>query len=429
MKKRRQNSPAGAYDPAAYEAGASGGSASGAGVLGASVPGASASGVATTPSTPPPHRSSPVLRAIAWSVLALIVIIGIFAGLGVRFGETKPQIPPASPAEQARQKVAIQAARVAETAAALTHANAGGGANGRAGDGGGNAGGSGDNAGGTATGAGEAGSNAGTSAVYEQVQAHANEFLTQLGGVWQPWPSGAPSPYTNPPLDTAAPADPQASNLLNQVQELREAAIAAAETVVPDTDSSETAAGTDSSETAAVTGAAPNSRPLYLSIALRSHFDAMQIAQAAGLEIPSCEFAAGATVQMDAVSVGRSFAGADPHFLRQAAAARQWIETATSRLEPGQRDAQLARIDKLTAFEEGMLQTGMEDTRDIAAPYPEDQSSPALLAQGLNTYAGVLVSGPGEPRAALTFACSLYLDDAERATAPTLPGLQNPGSA
>lgn len=298
-----------------------------------------------------PRGWKAVAGTAIWAVLLAALLVGILAAIGVRFGSEEPAPVPA--AEAARQDLAVRATRLADGA--------------RQYDG----------------------------ETYAQVASHAAEFSNALGGVWEPWPTGAPAGTTNPPLPTSG-ADLSTQELAAQALDLSDAAIAAANGLSESIES------------------AP-SRPLYLSIALRARLDAQLLAEAAGTEVPACEANAESAGALAASSAG----------LEKASASREWIETATARLEPAQRNQRLPRINVLTTFEEGMVGAGIPDSRMVPAAYPTDESSENLINLGLENYAEILTGANGDARELVNFGCSLYLDSAERSAAPALPGLAN----
>lgn len=111
--------------------------------------------------------------------LSLLLVVGVVAGLlyvGTRLDYQKIDPDPPTSAEQARQDMAVEAARILSYS---TH-------NGQS-----------------------------------ELAAHAQKWLDMLGGVWQPWPDGnLPEGRTNPPYETEAPNQADPSYVIEQLNNL-----------------------------------------------------------------------------------------------------------------------------------------------------------------------------------------------------------------
>lgn len=363
------------------------------------------------PNGTPPVIEAPKKGGSAWKFtggvfLGLILFVGIMIAIGARWenADLSPQAP--SELELTRQNLAEQAARIDASASKLRESK--------------------------------------DDATVELVALSAERYLDLLGGVWVPWPSGAPSGYTNPPVATAAPTDVTSAVLAEELTAFSQDLLNAADNV-PDTTRSE-----------------------LLSAALGSQFLAMNLAgstaptcgdvdiPAAGIALagttpgksasadltPSRSSHAGTTrttsasTSTPATSTGHSATtdqtaatptSADSSVLRTIDSARQWLETDTAALADGSRDAQVARIEKFSALEESILRAGAPDTRDAYAPYPELAEGETYTSQALRvTTAEILktatTANKSDRENLMALACSLHLTAAERASALPFPG-------
>ncbi|MDN6486194.1 MAG: hypothetical protein L0K34_01700 [Ancrocorticia sp.] len=225
----------------------------------------------------------------------------------------------------------------------------------------------------------------------------ASAYVEQLGGVWVPWPSGAPSGYTNPPLETAAPAEASGDQLLTALEEFSDSALATM----------------DSAE--------PESQTLLASMALSSKLLAGNYADSRGSSASCGELDITAAAQVSAT----------PELLTVADNSRQWIETDTARMDSDSREAEVARVESLNSFIEAMLATGLADDREAFAAYPTLSEEETYTQVGLSDLSSSLVSAAasasGDDRSAIiSYACSLYVGPAERSAALPFPGLTTP---
>ncbi|WP_182173731.1 hypothetical protein [Flaviflexus equikiangi] len=226
-----------------------------------------------------------VAIGIAIFVLAMVVI-------GVRLDSGPPQPEPASVSEEARQDAATAYALLAEAAE---------GAN-------------------------------------PDVASMARAHEEAVGGVWVPWPEGAPEGATNPPAPQSDTAD---------VMILLERAVEATEHAVQTVD--------------------PADAPLFASILLRQQIalDALTEEEAIAAE-PLVGLAEFATEQT----------------LLTLDTARQWLETAAAHLDPNESAVDsIAEVDTMTS---AILSSGMADSRLAVAPLPSwflADPSPETAAQ------------------------------------------------
>jgi len=105
------------------------------------------------------------------AVLAIAVVCGSLALAGVRLDDRDAAVPAASAGERARQGLAEKVARLRASASALQTAHP-------------------------------------EVPQYATIADRAKAYSAAVGGVWRPWPSGAPSGRTNPPVATAGPLAP-----------------------------------------------------------------------------------------------------------------------------------------------------------------------------------------------------------------------------
>lgn len=125
---------------------------------------------------PPKKKKKKSKFLTALIVLLIAGVIGACVYLGVRLDNQKIDPDPPSSAEQARQDMATQIARIASYSE----------------------------------------KNGNT-----ELTSHAKAWLDIVGGVWQPWPDGnPPKGRTNPPYETEPPAQADTTYLIEQLNEL-----------------------------------------------------------------------------------------------------------------------------------------------------------------------------------------------------------------
>lgn len=265
----------------------------------------------------------------------LILAVGLFAlvmvVMGTRLDNQDVAPPPASPAEVERQDLAESAVRIAEL--------------------------------GNDLGADDASA--------QQAASHASAWSDAFGDIWVPWPAGAPSGYTNPPVATTA-SDRTPQGLISELDEL---------------------------SNTLVDGSTKLDRSLATSIAIAATLDARAIASQHGLEYQcgAPDFEILGSLGGDGVSVKRF------------ETARQWLESHAATLEVGARDLEIERAENVATLIEEFIDAGAPDTRPamVNAPISGENVSAAyhLIAQQfvfLSTHAN------SEQQAAIVnYLCSL----------------------
>ena len=290
------------------------------------------------------------------AVLAIAVVCGSLALAGVRLDDRDAAVPAASAGERARQGLAEKVARLRASASALQTAHP-------------------------------------EVPQYATIADRAKAYSAAVGGVWRPWPSGAPSGRTNPPVATAAPVGVDGASLVAQLQDVSASALAAS-SKAPEGD-----------------------RASYASIALGSRLTAIDASPVLGGRA-SCGTA-------DPAAAGSSAANGDS--VRVAEAARQWLQTDAAQLAPAQRSRQTARIESVARLQSSMLAAGAPDGRAGPAAPPALSGGATLTGRALSALTAQLLLASSKAdasgrEAVVAYACSLYLTPAERASAGALPG-------
>ena len=304
-------------------------------------------------------------------LLGMVVFAGVMASIGAHL--ENPDLSPDTPSELelTRQNLAEQAARIDSSAEQLLGAK--------------------------------------EDATLQLVALSATDYGEMLGGVWVPWPSGAPSGYTNPPVATAAPADVTSAVLVEELTSFSQSLLKA------------------------VDSAPEENRTELLSAALGSQFLAMNLG---GSKAPTCGDvdipAAGAALAGVASSHASASAttpssSADSSVLRTTDNSRQWLETDAAALPDGSRDAQVARTETFAALEESILRAGAPDTREAYAAYPVLQDGETYTSQALRVTTAEILKTAATATASdrenlMALACSLPLTAAERAIDLPFPG-------
>lgn len=288
------------------------------------------------------------------SALLAVLLIGLLIASGVRFDNQDVDPAPASSQERKRQALAEKSTLIADAAKRLSAASP-------------------------------------NSKVFARVENAAAAYASALGGVWRPWPNGAPSGRTNPPVSTSAPANADASFLVLKLGELSREAVAAANS------------------------APVSERETYLAVALDARLQAVGVATHAGGKA-SCGDA-------DPVAAGK--AAATEEALSGVEAARQWLETDVASLPANQRQAGIARIDSIKAAQSAMMSSGAKDRRPAVVALPKLAAGETLRSAALKRSSTALVNGAaksGKPNgeAAVSYACSLYAAQEERDSVGTL---------
>ncbi|MFT0847834.1 hypothetical protein VR010_08775 [Actinomycetaceae bacterium L2_0104] len=291
-------------------------------------------------------------------ILGVAIFVGILVAIGARPEHQDLTPPEASEQETTRQALAEQAVRIERSAQQLQ----------------------------------EDEENASLQSVAEAASIYAED----LGGVWVPWPDGAPTGYTNPPLETEPPVDLTGTALVEELVSFSESA------------------------RSAIDSAPAAQRQELASMALGAQLLAMDLAESGEAEVPSCG-------EVDIAAAGA--AANSTSTLEVADAARQWLETDASNLPAGARDPELIRINAVSTFEEAILRSGTADTRSAFAAYPELAEGETYTSQALHMLSAELLTSaaeaePAERDALLSFGCSLFLTSSERAAALPLPGVE-----
>ena len=350
--------------------------------------------------TDTPRKGGSAWKFVGGVVLGLTIFAGVMVSLGVRWenADLSPETP--SELEVTRQSLAEQAARLNASAHALLATKA--------------------------------------DPTVELVGTSAERYLDLLGGVWIPWPSGAPSGYTNPPLATSAPEGVTTNTLTEELTTFSQALL----NIVDDV---------------------PNeNRVNILSAALGSQFLAMNLG---GDAIPTC-----GAVDMSAAGIALAEAAALDESAPSAAvsshtapshpattstptpattapattapspaagnsslgvidAARQWLETEAAEMPDEARGTQVARAEKFAVLAEAILRAGAPDTRDAYSLYPQLKDGETYTSQALRVTTAELLKAAattsGDARDNLmALACSLHLTAAERASELPFPGAE-----
>lgn len=162
----------------------------------------------------------------------------------------------------------------------------------------------------------------------------ASDHLDAVGGLWVPWPDGAPDGAENPPPPTATTDD---------LTVLLEDAITATQ--------------------AALESGDPSDSPLYASILIRLQVAHDDIATAPEGEEPTGGISAEPLTSAQVAEL------ASETSLVELDRARQWLEAAAPHLEAP--DRALARIADLNDYTSEILDAGMDDIREPFAPLPD----------------------------------------------------------
>lgn len=169
---------------------------------------------------------------------------------------------------------------------------------------------------------------------FAQVADMARSHEEAVGGVWVPWPDGAPDGATNPP---------DAHSDSTDVVELLGESIAATELALGEADSSDA--------------------PLYASMLLRQQVAYETVAVTAEGEELVNHMAAGPLTPDQVAEL------ASEQTLVELDTARQWLETAAPHLESN--DGARARIADLDDYTNAILDAGISDQRDAFATLPD----------------------------------------------------------
>ncbi len=298
-------------------------------------------------------------KFVLGSVMGVAIFAGVLVAMGTRLEHQDLTPPDASTQEKARQTLAEQAVRIENSALQLQ-------------------------------------ADKPDNAVLQSIADATSTYADGLGGVWIPWPNGAPTGYTNPPVETEPATDLDSATLVEELMTFSDTARQGLE-------------GTPSEQ----------QRDLD-AMALGAQFLAMNLSEAEKLTpTPTCG-------DVDLAAAGS--AANTTSVLEAADAARQWLETDAANMAAGSRVAELERIDALSKFEEYILRSGTADTRTAFAAYPELEEGETYTSSALALLTARLLESAVQSDAAgrdaiFSFTCSLYLDSGERNAALPLPGL------
>lgn len=147
----------------------------------------------------------------------------------------------------------------------------------------------------------------------------AKEWTKALGGVWVPWPQGAPEGYTNPPTPQASVTDVRTSLRALSDQALKSSL-----------------------------------GPVATSIGIAS------------LTLSATDATGCGDYDLDAVAKTMTTGVS----VKNVETARQWLQWHAAHLNIGKRAAQLARLDKISDIIDAQLAAGAPDTRPAIVPEP-----------------------------------------------------------
>ncbi|USR79967.1 hypothetical protein [Arcanobacterium pinnipediorum] len=250
------------------------------------------------------------------TVCAVFILILVVMGTRLENTSVAPQTP--SAAEEERQDIAVSIARVHATAQELQTSNP----------------------------------DATSTAILTQLIPASQAWLERIGGVWVPWPDGAPQGYENPHLDLNAP-EISLPSLQSQLSTISDK-LSATDNIDPH---------------------------LSVSIATSARTFAANLADPAQrLEICSTPDVAALS---SAVNTAPAIVNVDT--------ARQWLEYHAALLDPGARQIELHKINLLTELTHSALENGGKDERHPIAPLPQsadvDTSVSSLIASELLSHA------------------------------------------
>ncbi|VEI12664.1 hypothetical protein [Trueperella bialowiezensis] len=198
-------------------------------------------------------------------------------------------------------------------------------------------------------------------------------WLDALGGVWVPWPDGAPEGYTNPP--TPVPAATDAPAALDQL--------------------ASTALNSDLGSTVTSMGVA--------ALTLNAH------------DVAGCG-------EYDMAALGTMTATGTA--VERIETARQWLELDAARTPEGERENDVARIELLSDLIDAQLAAGAPDKRPaiITEPEPDTHVTAAYDTVVTELLSHARTAQPTDVHNAASFICHLYKIPGAPAISP-LPGL------
>lgn len=271
---------------------------------------------------------------------------------GLRIGRGAPStLPSASPEEARRDGLARQAMLIGSTAGVLVDSD---------------------------------GANA---ALYEELRSQAEEQLAALGGVWQPWPSDAPTDLpTTTPLPSAA-ADASAADLMTVLAEATTAARQAATESVPGVEGAAVASASSPTReaSAASTAGAGSAAGGDEGAAEASSPAAMYASLAASWSVAAARLSAATSVE-NAASAGAAREGSSleaplPEALLETYdGARFALETVAARIGEPERSRASSEANVMEGVVLASLALGGTDSRLAAYAWPVAAKDGASLA-------------------------------------------------
>lgn len=355
--------------------------------------------------TQAPKRGGSAWKFAGGMLLGVAAFVGVMVAIGVRWenADLSPETP--SELEVTRQNLAEQAARIDTSADALLAKKA--------------------------------------DATVELVGTAAEHYLDMLGGVWVPWPSGAPSGYTNPPVATAAPDDVTSDVLTEELTSFSQALLNAVEDV-PDENRVEILSAALGSQFLAM-NLGGNAAPTCGTVDISAAGIALAGAESIDESGPSAAASSHATTAHTTPSHPATTSTSTPATTAPATtapspaagnsslgvidAARQWLETEAAEMPDEARGTQVTRAEKFAVLAEAILRAGAPDTRDAYSLYPQLKDGETYTSQALRVTTAELLktaaTTSGDARDNLmALACSLHLTAAERASELPFPGAE-----
>ncbi|MCI6575102.1 MAG: hypothetical protein PT944_03170 [Actinomycetaceae bacterium] len=306
------------------------------------------------------HRSRTSQRRLrqlrTWAVFLLCMILivlcvgAVLLSLGARLEHPDLTPAPASEAEQERQNLAVLAQRISSSTAALPADSA--------------------------------------------LSTDAQEWVTDLGGVWVPWPQGAPEGYTNPQLDLtgfASSADVSAA-----LWKFSQAAQS-----FSDADATATGVSSEQEATASDSSRGAAHIPLGLSLALSATKYAVAIDNERHASA-SCP-----TFSPDQLA---ALLTAHPAALEQLESARQSLELKQAGLNSDQRTSLTPAITTLAGVIDAALTAGTADVRPLLVQPPADSASSTHITDVAVTALAPLAANSEQVAAVVSLQCQLALD-------------------
>ncbi|MCI7551042.1 MAG: hypothetical protein PUK40_01010 [Actinomycetaceae bacterium] len=277
-------------------------------------------------------RSAAAFGAITALAVALFVLTMILVGARL---DTAVDVPTPDSSEQARQESAIAAMRISEGTARIPEA--------------------------------------------ANITFDPEQWALALGGIWEPWPGGAPQGYTNPTPDLASPSQ-NAQQLADEIHNFTIAVLS-----LGDNDS-----------------ASAQQRQTLFVVATQALLAQMQLT--ASSDVPQ---ACGAIDYERLGGAASSSTDTGKNFVYSADLALQQYEYEVARLPFDARDNISHIIGMLHAAIDASLAHGAPDDRILADSPIENLDSRQLLAKSLAEVSNSAALGSAELEAMASYACTL----------------------